>query len=97
MTSSLPFNPQATYYDRKDHATPTTNQFDRCGNTAIQQRLGLYTDTTAGNVNGMFGSTAVTIASLSQLNNEFTFTYKILNTTNYMVYMITELLNYLHF
>jgi hypothetical protein len=71
MTNDCPFVPQATYYGGKENATPTTNQFDLCVNTAIQQRLGCYTDTTAGNVNGLFGSTA-TVGSLSQLKNNFT-------------------------
>jgi hypothetical protein len=85
MTNNRPFVPQATYYGGKDNATPTTAQFDRCVNTAIQQRLGRYTDTTAGSTNGMFGSTAATIASLSQLKNDFTPTFEVLNT-HYMVW-----------
>ena len=85
MTNNRPFVPQATFYGGKDNATPTTAQFDRCVNTSIQQRLGRYTDTTAGSTNGLFGTTTATIASLSQLKNDFTPTYEVLNT-NYMVW-----------
>ena len=39
----------------------------------------------SGSTNGMFGATAATRASLSQLKNDFTPTYEVLNT-NYMVW-----------
>ena len=42
-------------------------------------------DTTAGNVNGLFGSSAAYIATLAQLKNDFTPYYEVLNT-NYMVW-----------
>jgi hypothetical protein len=86
MTNNRPFVSQASYLGgSKDNSTLTTNQFDRCVNTGIQQRIGRYTDTTAANVNGLFGTTAASIASLSQLKNDFTPTYEVL-ATNYMVW-----------
>lgn len=86
MTNNRPFVPTASFSGgAKDNNTLTTNQFDKCVNTSIQQRLGRYTDTTAGNVNGLFGSTAASIANLTQLKNDFTPTYEVLNT-NYMVW-----------
>jgi len=86
MTNNRPFVPTAAFSGgNKDNNTLTTNQFDKCVNTSIQSRLGRYTDTTAGNVNGMFGTTAATIANITQLKNDFTPTYEVLNT-NYMVW-----------
>lgn len=86
MTNNRPFVPAASFSGgAKDNNTLTTNQFDKCVNTSIQQRLGRYTDTTAGNVNGLFGATAASIANLTQLKNDFTPTYEVLNT-NYMVW-----------
>jgi len=84
MTNNRPFNPQATY-SAGDSTCCTANQYDRIVNTGIQKRLGRYVDTTAGNVNGMFGTTAASIASLAQLNNDYTPNYQVLNT-NYMVW-----------
>jgi len=85
MTNNRPFTPQATVGGASDSISCTSNQFDRVVNTGIQKRLGRYMDTTAGNVNGMFGSTAATIATLAQLNNDFYPNYQVLNT-NYMVW-----------
>jgi hypothetical protein len=86
MTNNRPFVPSASFSGgAKDNNTLTSNQFDKVVNTSIQSRLGRYTDTTAGNVNGLFGSTTASIASLSQLKNDFTPTYEVLNT-NYMVW-----------
>lgn len=86
MTNNRPFHSQASYFGgNKDNTTLSTNQFDNCLNTGIQQRTGRYMDTTAGNVNGLFGSTAASIATLSQLKNDFTPTYEVLST-NYMVW-----------
>ena len=86
MTNNRPFVPTASFSGgAKDNNTLTTNQFDKVVNTSLQSRLGRYTDTTAGNVNGFFGTTAAFIANLSQLKNDFTPTYEVLNT-NYMVW-----------
>jgi hypothetical protein len=86
MTNNRPFVPTTSFSGgAKDNNTLTTSQFDKCVNTSIQHRLGRYTDTTAGNVSGLFGATAATIANLTQLKNDFTPTYEVLNT-NYMVW-----------
>lgn len=85
MTNNRPFTADTVVGGAADNITSTANQFDRVVNTSIQKRLGRYTDTTAGNVNGIYGTTAATISTLAQLNNDFTPTYQILNT-NYMVW-----------
>ena len=86
MTNNRPFVTTVAFSGgSKDNNTLTSSQFDKCVNTSIQQRLGRYTDTTAGNVNGIFGATAATIANLTQLKNDFTPTYEVLNT-HYMVW-----------
>lgn len=86
MTNNRPFVPTASFSGgARDNNTLTTNQFDKCVNTSIQHRLGRYTDTTAGNTSGIFGNTTAFIANLTQLKNDFTPTYEVLNT-NYMVW-----------
>ena len=86
MTNNRPFVASASFSGgAKDNNTLTLNQFDKVVNTSLQSRLGRYTDTTAGNVNGLFGATSAFIANLSQLKNDFTPTYEVLNT-NYMVW-----------
>jgi hypothetical protein len=86
MTNNRPFHSQASYFGgAKDNTTCTTAQFDNCLNTGIQQRIGRYVDTTAGNTSGLFGSTTATIASATQLKNDFTPYYEVL-ATNYMVW-----------
>ena len=86
MTNNRPFVPQASYLGGwKDNTTSTASQFDKCVNTGIQQRIGRYVDTTAGSTNGLYGSTTAFIANLSQLKNDFTPYYEVLNT-NYMVW-----------
>jgi hypothetical protein len=86
MTNNRPFVPTASFSGgAQNNNTLTTSQFDKCVNTSIQHRLGRYTDTTAGNVNGLFGATAATIANITQLKNDFTPTYEVLET-NYMVW-----------
>ena len=86
MTNNRPFVPAASFSGgAKDNNTLTTNQFDKVVNTSLQSRLGRYTDTTAGSVNGFYGNTSAFIANLSQLKNDFTPTYEVLNT-NYMVW-----------
>ena len=86
MTNNRPFVPAASFSGgAKDNNTLTTAQFDKCVNTSIQHRLGRYTDTTTGNTSGMFGSTAAFISNLTQLKNDFTPNYEVLNT-NYMVW-----------
>jgi hypothetical protein len=86
MTNNRPFHSQASYIGAgKDNTTCTTAQFDNCQNTGIQQRIGRYVDTTAGSTNGLFGATAATIASKSQLQNDFMPYYEVL-ATNYMVW-----------
>ena len=85
MTNNRPFTADTVVGGLSDNITSTANQFDRVVNTSIQKRLGRYTDTTAGNVNGIFGTTSATISTLAQLNNDFTPTYQVLNT-NYMVW-----------
>jgi hypothetical protein len=85
MTNNRPFVPTASFSGgAKDNNTLTTSQFDKCVNTSIQHRLGRYTDTTAGNVSGLFGGTAATIANITQLKNDFTPTYEV--NTNYMIW-----------
>jgi hypothetical protein len=85
MTNNRPFTPQATVGGGIDSICCTSNQFDRVTNSGIQRRLGRYMDTTAGNVNGLFGTTAATIATLAQLNNDFYPNYQVLNSS-YMVW-----------
>jgi hypothetical protein len=85
MTNNRPFVDVSTVGGLSDNITCTANQFDKIVNTSIQKRIGRYTDTTAANVNGIFGTTAATISTLPQLNNDFTPTYQVLNT-NYMVW-----------
>lgn len=86
MTNNRPFVPTASFSGgAQNNNTLTTSQFDKCVNTSIQHRLGRYTDTTAGNVSGLFGATTATIANLTQLKNDFTPTYEVLNT-HYMVW-----------
>ena len=86
MTNNRPFVPAASFSGgAKDNNTLTASQFDKCVNTSIQHRLGRYTDTTAGNTTGIFGTSAAFISNLTQLKNDFTPTYEVLNT-NYMVW-----------
>jgi hypothetical protein len=86
MTNNRPFVSQASYLGGwRDNTTSTATQFSTCVNTGIQQRLGRYTDTTAGTGNGLFGTTTAFVANLTQLKNDFTPTYEVLNT-NYMVW-----------
>ena len=86
MTNNRPFVPAASFSGgAKDNNTLTANQFDKVVNTSLQSRLGRYTDTTAGSVNGFYGNTSAFIANLSQLKNDFNPTYEVLNT-NYMVW-----------
>ena len=86
MTNNRPFVPTASFSGgARDNNTLTASQFDKCVNTSIQHRLGRYTDTTAGNTSGMFGNTAAFISNLTQLKNDFTPNYEVLNT-NYMVW-----------
>jgi hypothetical protein len=86
MTNNRPFVPAASFSGGgQNNNTLTTAQFDKCVNTSIQHRLGRYTDTTSGNTSGMFGSTAAFISNLTQLKNDFTPNYEVLNT-NYMVW-----------
>jgi hypothetical protein len=83
MTNNRPFTPQATT-GGGDSVCCTGNQYDRIVNTGIQKRLGRYIDTTAANVNGMFGTTTATIANQSQLNNDFYPYYRV--DGNYMIW-----------
>ena len=86
MTNNRPFVSQASYLGGwRDNTTSTATQFSTCVNTGIQQRLGRYIDTTAGTGNGLFGTTTAFVANLTQLKNDFTPTYEVLNT-NYMVW-----------
>ena len=84
MTNNRPFTTDTVVGGLADNITSTASQFDRVVNTSIQKRLGRYTDTTAGNVNGLFGNTSATISTLSQLNNDFTPTYQV--SGNYMIW-----------
>ena len=84
MTNNRPFIDVSTVGGVADNICSTANQFDRIANTGIQKRLGRYTDTTSGNVNGIFGTSSSNIATLSQLNNDFTPTYQVVN--NYMIW-----------
>lgn len=86
MTNNRPFVSQASYLGGwRDNTTSTATQFSACVNTGIQQRLGRYTDTSGGTGNGLFGNTTAFVANLTQLKNDFTPTYEVLNT-NYMVW-----------
>lgn len=85
MTNNRPFTEVAVVGGAGDNITCTANQFANIANTGLQKRLGRYTDTTAANVNGMFGTGTAFIANLTCLNNDFTPTYQVLNT-NYMVW-----------
>ena len=84
MTNNRPFIDVSTVGGVADNICSTANQFDRIANNGIQKRLGRYTDTTSGNVNGIFGTSSANIATLSQLNNDFTPTYQVVN--NYMIW-----------
>ena len=61
-------------------------------NTGLQKRLGRYLDTTAGSAHGLFGTTAATIATLSQKNNDFCPTLQVLNTNHMVWYDYTVIL-----
>jgi len=84
MTNNRPFITSAGSGGLGINNTCTSTQFANCVNDSIGNRLGRYTDTTA-NQNGFYGSSAAQIASLSQLNSDFTPTFQVLNT-NYMVW-----------
>ena len=84
MTNNRPFIDVSTVGGVADNICSTANQFDRIANNGIQKRLGRYTDTTSGNVNGIFGTSSANIATLSQLNNDFTPSYQVVN--NYMIW-----------
>ncbi len=86
MTNNRPFHSVASYAGgTKDNTTCTASQFDNCQNTGIQQRLGRYLDVSGANTTGIYGTTAYTISSLTQLQQDFTPTYQVL-ATNYMVW-----------
>lgn len=85
MTNNRPFTEVAVVGGASDNITCTANQFANVANTGLQKRLGRYVDTTAANVNGMFGNGTAFIANLTCLNNDFTPTYQVLNT-HYMVW-----------
>lgn len=85
MTNNRPFTEVAVVGGASDSITCTANQFANVANTGLQKRLGRYADTTAANVNGMFGNGTAFIANLTCLNNDFTPTYQVLNT-HYMVW-----------
>lgn len=85
MTNNRPFTEVAVVGGAGDSITCTANQFANVANTGLQKRLGRYVDTTAANVNGMFGNGTAFIANLTCLNNDFTPTYQVLNT-HYMVW-----------
>ena len=84
MTNNRPFIPSGGTGGLPINNTLTPTQNSNCVNDAIGYRLGRYVDTTA-NQNGFYGTTAATIATLAQLNSDFTPTYQVLNT-NYMVW-----------
>jgi hypothetical protein len=85
MTNNRLFIPQGTYFGgAQDNTTCTTNQYDKCTNSQLQQRLGRYQNTTAGSVNG-FATISTMLSTLSQLKNDFTPTYEVINT-NYMLW-----------
>ena len=67
MTNNRPFVLTASFSGgAKDDNTLTTYQFDKVVNTSLQSRLGRYTDTTAGNIDGMYGTGGPFTASLTQ-------------------------------
>lgn len=83
MTNNRPYVSRASFIGAaRDNITPTASQYENCINTSITQRQ-RYLDTTTNSTSGIFGSTAATITSLSQLLNDYTPTYQVLNT-NYM-------------
>lgn len=85
MTNNRPFVDTATVGGLGDNITCTANQYANINNSGLQKRLGRYVDTTAANVNGMFGTTEAFISNLQALQNDYTPTYQVLNT-NYMVW-----------
>jgi hypothetical protein len=85
MTNNRPFVPQSSFYGgSSDNNTPSANQYQNCVNSSIPKRH-RYIDTSAGGTSGIFGSSAASIMSLTQLQQDFTPTYQVLNT-NYMVW-----------
>jgi hypothetical protein len=77
MTNKSPFTTNSSVGSGSDSITSTAIQFDRVANAGIQKLLGRYTYTSGESTNGMFGSTATTIASLFQLYHDFTPTYQV--------------------
>ena len=61
MTNYRLFIHVATIGGVADNIYSTANQFDRIYKAGIQKRLGWYTDSTAGHVNGMFGTSTETV------------------------------------
>jgi len=85
MTNNRPFTEVAVVGGLGDNITCTSNQFANVVNTGLQKRLGRYVDTTAANVNGMYGNSQAFISTLNTLQSDFTPTYQVL-ATNYMVW-----------
>jgi hypothetical protein len=90
VTNNSPFTADTVIGGGSDSITSAANQFDRVANTGIQKRLGRYDDTTGGDNRYLFGTTAATIASLSQLNNDFASFYQVVGTSpnQYMVWFV---------
>jgi hypothetical protein len=83
MTNNRPYVSRASFIGAaRDNVTPTGPQYEKFKNTSITQRQ-RYLDTTANSTSGIFGSTAATITSLSQIINDYIATYQVLNA-NYM-------------
>lgn len=83
MTNNRPYVSRSSFIGAaRDNITPTASQYENCINNSITQRQ-RYLDTTANSTSGIFGSTAATIASASQLINDYTPIYQVF-ATNYM-------------
>jgi hypothetical protein len=98
MTNNCPYVSRTSFIGAaRDNITPTATQYENCINTSITQRQ-RYLDTTANSTSGIFGLTAATITSLSQIINDYTptHTYQVLNThyvcwTDYAVIKLSSI------
>ncbi len=74
MTNNRPYVSRVSFIGAARIATGP--QYENCINTSITQRQ-RYLDTAANSTSGIFGTTAATIASLSQIINDYTPTYQV--------------------
>ncbi len=88
MTNNRPYVSRASFIGAaRDNVTPIGSQYENCINTSITQRQ-RYIDTTANSTSEIFGSTAAFIASLSQLQNDYTPTYQVLLYQQIMILLM---------